>query len=178
MAKKRKILLITLSILIFLTISSSVSYLIKKSSTSNEFTKGTIKIELNETFEKENNTKKDINVKNIGNSDVFVKVAIIYNFINKDNQVLEEIPEKDIDYTIEFPDNSNWIEKDGYYYYKKILKENETTENLINEIKQIKEYNDKTLEIDVLAQAIQAQPTRAVKDAWNIDIKNNEIIGE
>ena len=154
-------------ILLFCLVTGTIAYMIKQSSITNEFIMGEVKTRIIENFDSNNKTKKDVNIKNIGNVPAYIRATIVISWKDNEGKVLGEIPEENVDYSIKFSESSNWIkEEDGYYYYKKQIEPNESTEILIEECKQLKEYDNKILEVTIANQAIQAQPTKAMNEAW------------
>ena len=176
---KKKVLIILLILLVTSLVVGTVAYYFVLNSKSNIFTEGTIKLEIIENFNSENNIKENVLIKNTGNSPIYIRVAILYLFENNDGQIIEDIPIKDTDYTINFSSSNNWVlNSDGYYYYKYPIEPGSNTDILIDNCKQIKEYDDKSFIVDVLAQAIQTNPNKAVKEAWNINVEDNKIMLE
>ena len=154
-------------ILLFCLVTGTIAYMIKQSSITNEFIMGEVKTQIIENFDSNNKTKKDVNIKNIGNVPAYIRATIVISWKDNEGKVLGEIPEENVDYSIKFSESSNWIkEEDGYYYYKKQIEPKESTEILIEECKQLKEYDNKILEVTIANQAIQAQPTKAMNEAW------------
>lgn len=154
-------------ILLFCLVTGTIAYMIKQSSITNEFIMGEVKTQIIENFDSNNKTKKDVNIKNIGNVPAYIRATIVISWKDNEGKVLGEIPEENVDYSIKFSESSNWIkEEDGYYYYKKQIEPNESTEILIEECKQLKEYDNKILEVTIANQTIQAQPTKAMNEAW------------
>ena len=176
---KKNIIIIIILLLLTLSLTGTIAYLISKSNTINSFIIGTIKPTILETFDEEKAIKENVKIKNDGNSNIYVRVAVLYSFVDENGIILDEVPKKDTDYTIEFSSSSNWILlSDGYYYYKNVLKENEQTDNLIDICKPINKYDDKKLVVEIVSQGIQAKPTKAVTDSWNVNIIDEKIEGE
>lgn len=158
-------------------ISGTSAYLIIKNSVKNDFVMGEVNPEIISTYSSENQMEEDVYVKNAGNVPIYLRVAVIISWIDNDGKILETKPEQDIDYSINFSASTNWLKSDeGYYYYKNILQVNENTDMLIEECTQIKEYDDKTLEISVATQAIQAEPAKAIEEAWNVDVVDGVLV--
>lgn len=171
-----KLLILTTILILCLIISSSIAYLIKKNGLNNLFLIGRVDAIVNEEYNAENNIKNNIYITNKGNTDGYVRVAIIVVLKNNDGKILGVRPKENVDYTIQKNLSSNWIEgKDGYYYYIKPLKPNENTDNLIDEFKQIRTIDNATLELNIACQIIQAIPKKAVEESWNVQILNNLI---
>ena len=167
-----KKMLIQISLLLLICIvTSSIAYIVNKYSISNEFVLGEVKINVIETFDKKEKSKKDVYLKNTGNVPVYVRTAIIITWKDEKGNILEERPVENVDYSIKFSDSSNWIKsKSEYYYYKNYVNQDANTDILIEECRQIREYEGKILEVSIACQAIQAEPSKAVIEAWNVDI--------
>lgn len=172
---KRSLIVICGLILISSTISITVAFLTKKNNINNEFILGTVSTSIEETFE--NNIKENVSIKNTGNVKSFIRASIIITYKDTNNVILLEQPEKDTDYSIDISSSSNWLynELDGFYYYKLPVEPGNNTDILINECKNIKEYDDKILNVDIVTQSIQAEPIKAVTESWNIDVINNNL---
>ena len=81
------------------------------------------------------------------------------------------------DYTITFSNSANWIRgSDGYYYYTQPVSPNASTDVLINRAEQLIEYSGRSLHIQIASQGIQAAPTTAVTDAWDVTVNANGTI--
>ena len=138
------------------------------------------------TIEVENGTvytgtvKKDVQIKNTGDTDAFIRVAVVVNWMSEDGRVWAKKPilGEDPDYQIAFkPIDDNGVviwEKgnDGYWYCKKEVAPEETTGILIEEAKQLKPAPEGYyLSIEIVASAIQSSPDTTVKTQW----KNNKV---
>ena len=72
--------------------------------------------------------------------------------------------------------NSDWFVKDGIYYYKMPVALNDQTSNLLdgNPIEQPEGAPEGYhLEVTVLAESIQAAPSKAVTDSWHVGVDSN-----
>lgn len=111
----------------------------------NNFTVGDAKVELvgdNAVYDKENGIiKVEPGVKNVGSSKVFVR--LYSNLLDTSTLSTDAV-------TID----TNWVrEKDGYYYYKKILSPNETTEKLFKDMK-AEGISDTNVNLDFYCEAV------------------------
>lgn len=178
MKRWKKVIFITLILIILITsVSLTVSYLKRRSATSNKFTAGTTTHEIIEDFDAENKLKSNVKIKNTGNVSQYVRVSIIFTWQDSDDNIIDEIPVEDEDYSLTLSSSSNWIRgSDSYYYYKVPLEKEEVSDILIEECKQLKQYTNKILVVDVSAQSIQATPIKAVKEAWGVNIENENIV--
>lgn len=115
--------------------------------------------------ELDGNQKKSIVVQNIGTAVSYVRVKLVMNWVDGDGNVSATPVNITVDY-----DNTNWFEQDGIYYYKMPVAPDGKTENLLKADSPITEPADKPagchLEVTVLAESIQAAPSKAVEGAW------------
>ena len=120
--------------------------------------------------ELDGNQKKSIVVKNTGTAVSYVRVKLVMNWVDADNNVSAEPVNIDVKY-----DTTKWFEQDGIYYYKMPVAANGETTNLLKT--PITEPADKPegchLEVTVLAESIQAAPSKAVTDSWGVRVDNN-----
>ena len=163
---KNKVLIIIIPFL-FLLIMGSMAYLVLTNSIENEFVIGEVKTEIkNET------TNENIYIQNTGNVSIYIRAYITIELEDENQNVLATTPNENTDYNISINNTSNWLKaEDGYYYYQNIVNPNENTDIFINDF--IKLKNNVNLNITV--QSIQANPKKAVEEAWNVNIINNEI---
>lgn len=113
--------------------------------------------------ELEGSQKTSIKVQNTGTAVSYVRVKLVMNWVDDDNNVSATPVNITVDY-----DNTNWFEQDGIYYYKMPVAPDGKTTNLL--ATPITEPADKPagchLEVTVLAESIQAAPSKAVEGAW------------
>lgn len=113
--------------------------------------------------------KKSIIVQNTGTAVSYVRVKLVMNWVDDNDNVSAE----PVNITPSITEN--WFEQDGIYYYKMPVAANggETT-NLLQEGAPITEPADKPagchLEVTVLAESIQAAPSKAVTESWNVQV--------
>lgn len=113
--------------------------------------------------ELDGNQKKSIIVQNTGTAVSYVRVKLVMNWVDENGNVSATPVNITVDY-----DNTNWFEQDGIYYYKMAVAADAVTTNLLQT--PITEPADKPagchLEVTVLAESIQAAPSKAVEGAW------------
>lgn len=107
--------------------------------------------------------KKSIVVKNTGTAVSYVRVKLVMNWVDESGNVSAEPVNITVDY-----DNTNWFEQGGIYYYKMPVAANDgvTTNLLKTPITQGTAPEGYHLEVTVLAESIQAAPSKAVEGAW------------
>lgn len=147
----------------------TISYLTSDSSLENTFTIASVQPEVEETFT--NDVKSNVYVKNNGDIPVYIRAKIMIYYQATNGDILGDIPVEEIDYSIEYPEDLGkyWIQADdGFYYYKGIVGINNKskTTNLINKCTELDPDSNKHLVVDIITEAIQANPQEAVEDAW------------
>lgn len=116
------------------------------------------------------NEKTGIFVKNEGTATSYVRVKLVMNWVDN---TTENIVSGDNLPTVELNTDDGWFEKGGIYYYKMPVGPKDSTANLLQEGKPIKQENAPDgchLEVTVLAESIQAAPSTAVQQSWGVDV--------
>ncbi|MBQ6323624.1 MAG: hypothetical protein IJI22_02195 [Bacilli bacterium] len=170
---KKQLIIITSIVLLFAATMTTIAYLTKSSLAANEFEIGRVSNQIEEKFQ--NNIKEDVKVKNTGNVPSYVRAAIIVSFKDENGVILYEKPVKDVDYELTLSTSSNWLYKDGYYYYKLPVEANASTDILIKKCIELGTHTNKTLDVTIISQTIQANPEEAVEEAWNVNVENHNI---
>lgn len=155
-----------LSLCLIFALAVGTTFALLKASTSpveNTFTAAKSDIKIDEDVT--GGQKKSIVVKNTGTAVSYVRVKLVMNWVD-DNGNVSATP---VNITVDY-DNTNWFEQDGIYYYKMPVAPDGKTENLLKADSPITEPADKPagchLEVTVLAESIQAAPSKAVEGAW------------
>lgn len=116
--------------------------------------------------------KEDVKIKNTGDTDAFIRVAVVVNWMSADGtKVWATAPKLGTDYSIVFA--SGWVQgNDEYWYYTKSVAPTLLTDPLIKKAEQITKAPDGYfLSIEIVASAIQSSPDETVKTQW----KNNKV---
>ena len=171
MNKKSKRIVIVLFLILLALAGLSYSFVIKSTTNSNIIKFGSLKLKLIETTlvdgeEKEVNdgyedvlkpvASRMVRVKNVGKHPMYLRFSLnTYVITNDEKTSLGNLVSYDVNET-------DYIYKDGWYYYKKVLLPNETTENLITKIifdvDNIKQqYENGRLNFDVDVGAVQSE---------------------
>lgn len=112
--------------------------------------------------------KTSIIVKNTGTAVSYVRVKLVMNWVDESGNVSAE----PVNITPSITDN--WFEQDGIYYYKMpVAAKGETTNLLQTPITQGTAPEGYHLEVTVLAESIQAAPSKAVTDGWGVGVDSN-----
>lgn len=164
-------LLSSLVLIIGMAAGATVAYLIDDTdAVVNTFTPAKADITVDEIFR--NGKKEDVHVDNASDFPVYVRARVIINWLDENNNVLSTVPDDHVmtctpgtDWTPAFAPNYT-----GYYYYAGKVAVNGSTSNLIESIEyQIPEGCTDRLQVEILAEAIQAEPANAVEEAWGSD---------
>ncbi len=141
---------------------------------ANHFTPAFVTCEVEETFQ--NGVKQDVSIRNTGNVAAYIRAAVVITFQDADGTVLASAPKEGVDYTIAWA-QSGWTKgADGFWYHGKTVAPNATTVDLIETAKVISAPDGYDLVIQIAATAIQADPMKAVEQAWNVTVSNKTVI--
>jgi len=112
--------------------------------------------------------KTSIAVKNTGTAVSYVRVKLVMNWVDENGNVSAE------PVNIMPSITDNWFLKDGIYYYKMpVAAKGETTNLLQTPITQDAAPEGYHLEVTVLAESIQAAPSKAVQQSWGVGVDSN-----
>ena len=170
----RQVLLLAALVVIAMgVVGGTVAYLVTNTApVVNTFTPGVVSCEIDETFD--GTTKSNVYVTNTGNTNAYIRAAIIVTWKDAAGNIAATVPAKGTDYTLEL-NETDWVEHDGYYYYKGSVAPNAQTENLIETCTAKNPYGDYTLSVEILADAIQSTPSNAVESSWHVSISNGSV---
>lgn len=154
--KMKSILLLALVVAVLMgTVGGTVAYLVTSTDpVTNTFTPAKFDTDIEEKVD--SGVKSKIIVKNTGEVDAWVRVAIIGNYVNEAGQVVG-----DWNGTVDYNED-NWELSDRYYYYKEIVPAGGETVNLLETgINAVTREDGAHLEITVIHQSIQAEGLNA-----------------
>lgn len=171
--KRLSTLLLSVILVVTIAVGGTVAYLVTQDKPiTNTFTPSHVNCEVTEDFN--GTVKSNVNVTNIGDTDAYIRVKLVTYRVNQDGQHIggtATIPE--------FDPGTNWFEYGGYYYYTLPVKPNEQpTSNLISSITLKDSYPDADggkQVIEVMAEAIQSAPAKAVGESWRVSIAQGRV---
>lgn len=112
--------------------------------------------------------KTSIAVKNTGTAVSYVRVKLVMNWVDESGNVSAE----PVNITPSI--TADWFEQDGIYYYKMPVAAKDFTTNLLKTpITQDAAPEGYHLEVTVLAESIQAAPSKAVTESWGVGVDSN-----
>jgi len=178
--EKNKLLVFVTLILISSALLGTIAYLFDSYSKSNFFELGTVKTDIIEDLDSngsDSNKRSNISIKNTGNVAIYIRTSVLLYFENNEEEIITDEPVENTDYTLKYSASDNWIlAADGYYYYKVPILANESTDILIESFESKAQYDQKKLILDIVTQAIQAEPNNAIEESWGVNVVNNEIV--
>ena len=165
---RKAALILSLCLIFALAVGTTVALLVAHTNAvTNTFTAAKSGTHIEEVTK--DGEKSSIIVQNTGTATSYVRVKLVCNWVDKDKNVsATPAPAPVIT-------NSDWFVKDGIYYYKMPVALNGETSNLLQNhpITQGEAPDGCHLEVTVLAESIQAAPSKAVTDSWGVDVGSN-----
>ena len=156
---------VALLLVICLAIGGAVAFLVAHTDEiKNIFNPAKVTIETHEEFD--GAVKKNVNVENTGDTDVYIRVKLV-TYMQKDG-----VPTGDAVNIPDFILDGDWLLIDDTYYYTKPVASGDKTSDLIGAAGIV--LKDGQV-VEVLAEAIQAQPDRAVEDAWPVTVTDGVL---
>ncbi len=164
-----------LLIAVVLHIKPTLAYLeASMSEVVNTFFPTKVETELEEDLE--GDVKKSITVEYTGTTAGYVRVQLVPELRDKEgNLVAEQISMDDFEFSK--GDMTNWIESDGYYYYKKVVQPSENHPKLQLPITNIsvKDLGSYKENIPVLSVLVQTVDELHVEEAWKVTLSGGVI---
>ena len=161
-------------LLLALAIGGTLAWLSTKDAPiQNKFLPTKVTCEVMETFNGSTGVKSNVNVKNTGTINAFIRVKLVTYRTNDQGQ--------HIGGTASLPNftlGKGWVKYGDYYYYTLPVAPKEKPEaDLISSIT-LESYTDVDgghQAIDVMAEEIQSEPARAVGQAWGVSISQGSV---
>lgn len=172
---RQLLLLAALAVIAMGVVGGTVAYLVTNTgSVVNTFEPGYVTCIINEDFNDGDTVKENVTVTNTGNVDAFIRAAIIVTW-KSGNDIVATVPVNGTDYRIiGLEPNAKWTKVGDYYYYNKKVSPGEKTSNLFDSCEVLTD-NGYTLSVEILADAIQAEPERVVEENWHVTIRNGIV---
>ena len=168
-------MVLSIVLLLGVAIGGTIAWLSTKTTpVTNTFTPAEVTCKVEEDFDADTGEKTKVNVTNIGNIAVYIRVKLVTYRTNDAGQHIggtAKLPQ--------FTPGKNWVEKDGYYYYTlPVAPGKKPAANLADSMTLTGSYEDADggkQALDVMAEAIQSAPEKAVGEAWGVTITRNSV---
>lgn len=163
-----------LLMVLFMSVGGTLAWLTAHTSAiTNTFTVATPGVKIEEGFDKQ--TKSNVQVKNTGEVEAYIRVALVPTWEDENGNAVAEPASLD-DLSITWGNSGKWLKgTDGYWYYKEPVAPGYSTEVLLEKATVTTE-NGYHMNLQVMADSIQADPTRAVTAMWGTD-KGGAVTG-
>ena len=184
-------LLVCLILMLCVTVGGTLAYVFTKTPTvENTFEPAQVSCAVVERFA--DNVKTDVRVQNTGDATAYIRVAVLTTWKYQDQNGVDhyhaQSPIPNVDYTITYAENTNWLlGNDGYWYYTSPVPcakdaqvvEDVLTEILISRVELLENAMAPagyTLSVEIVASAIQAEPITAAAENWGLMVDRNGVI--
>ena len=185
--KKSAVLLVSLALLLMVTAGATLAYYFTKDDPiTNTFTPSQVACAVVEGTNapvdgatvNTGKTKEDVKIKNTGDTDAYIRVALVVNWMKQDGTVWAAKPVLGTDYEMVLDLSNGWSQgADGYYYYSAAVAKDNMTGALITSASQLQDAPEGyQLSIEIVAEAIQAEGIDAsytAQQAWQLAAKAN-----
>lgn len=177
-AKRSLVLVVSVLALVLAVAGGTLAWLTANSGpVTNTFTPAKVTCEVKEDFN--GTTKKDVQIKNTSNIDAYIRAYVVVTWKDKTGNVYG-MPVKDADYTMTMPVDTKWKQFGDYWYYTEAVEDGKLTGVLISECKLNEGVTPPaegySLSVEIIAEAIQSLPDRAVNEAWpNVTANNGTL---
>ena len=183
--KRAAVLLTAIALLLAAAVGGTIAYLVASTGeVVNTFTPTKVDIEITEKFPDPKTVKSEVRIWNTGTIPAYIRAKVVVSWkASEGGQVYGAYPDAGEDYEITWG-GAPWFEADinddtdvGYRYYNEAVLPGEFTKvPLIVECKPVGEAPEGYyLDVDILAQAIQAVPITAVEQAWGVTVTDGKI---
>ena len=162
---KAAVLIMAVLLLLGAAVGSTVAFLIDKTDpATNTFTYAKVSCEVTESFT--NNKKDNVQVKNAGTTDAYIRATYVVNWVDAQGNIAASDP-AGYSYTLTESTDSWTKGTDGFFYYTSPVAPGASTAGSLPTCEVTCPENPVyTLSVEILAQAIQSAPEKAVQEAW------------
>ena len=175
--RKEFVLLVSVFAMIAGVVGGTVAYLVADTDPlTNNFDLAEVSCRVEEDFNKQE--KKNVKIQNTGDIPAYIRAKVVVTWKDEDGNVYGQAPIEETDYTIQFNEGV-WKREGDYWYYDEpvapVTENNCYTPVLINRCSSSgTEPEGYHLSVEILAEAIQSEPTKAIQEAWGYTPSNNQ----
>lgn len=174
------VLVVSVLVLLLGIVGASLAYLTMKTEpVKNEFAYGKVSCEVLEDFK--GAVKSNVRIKNTGNIPAYIRARVVVTWKNENGDIYGTKPVLGEDYLFEYLLDPIMIETDSggwYFYFREPVEPGKETRWMINDCKKTETANvpeGYDLSVEILADAIQSEPAKAVEEAWGVTVQNGVI---
>ena len=174
---RERLAMMVLSVVLLLgvAIGGTIAWLSTKTTpVTNTFTPARVTCEVEEDFNEDTGVKTNVNVTNTGNIAVYIRVKLVTYRTNDAGQHIggtADLPE--------FALGKDWVKHGEYYYYTLPVEPKAQPQTNLAEKMTLKSFYEDAdggkQALDVMAEAIQSAPEKAVGEAWGVTITPNSV---
>lgn len=175
--RKEFVLLVSVFAMIAGVVGGTVAYLVADTDPlTNNFDLAEVSCRVEEEFD--NQIKENVKIQNTGDIPAYIRAKVVVTWKDEDGNVYGQAPIEETDYTIQFNEGV-WKREGDYWYYDEpvapVTENNCYTLVLINRCSSSgTEPEGYHLSVEILAEAIQSEPTKAIQEAWGYTPSNNQ----
>lgn len=152
----------------------TLSFMFKKAEKTNTFVPAAVTCKVEESLF--SGVKSNVCVKNTGNAAAYLRIRLVSYYVYDNGSIAGRVSSQYPALTL----RNGWIAgADHTYYYPTPVEPGEKTEILCDPITlgTVELADGKTVYqvLEVFAEAIQAEPVRAVHEAWNVTVSGTKI---
>ena len=168
---KKRIAIILTAVLLVAAVGTTAAFLVDRTpSITNTFQPVAVTCKVLESFDTEANIKSNVAVQNTGDISAYVRAVVVATWVSKSNgSTYGAAPVAGEDFTMITGENG-WLKgSDGFYYCTSAIAAGGKTPTLLTSVAPVegKAPDGYSLSVQIIASAIQAEPTEAVKSAWS-----------
>lgn len=184
MKRQKKILMIAALLVVALTVGTTLAFMFKRTSVKNSFVSATVTCKVHEKLDGNEHTdgihignrKSEIHVENTGNYNAYIRVRIVSYWVDADGNTIgmpSQVPKPELA-------NDKWLSgENDTYYYEIPVAPGELTAMLFKPFMLQTAVDAKGATVyqmvEMLAEAIQAEPAAAAENAWGVAIADGKV---
>lgn len=159
--RKEFVLLVSVFVMIAGVVGGTIAYLTSHAEITNNFTMAHVDCVVN------NNQT----ITNTSDIPAYIRAAVVVTWQDTNGKIYGKAPVEGTDYTVNL--GTSWESRgDGYYYSAGAVEVGETLSLTVNTSDAGKAPEGCTLNVEILAEAIQAAPDSARQNAWGYSTNN------
>ena len=142
----------------------------------NVFSPGRVSCAVEEDFH--DGVKQNVTIRNTGNTESYLRAAVMVTWSDGEGNVLPQLPVEGQEYSITY-NTDDWLFRDGIWYCAAPVAPGEAAPVLVAQCIQNGESPSEGYApfVQILGDAIQSKPARAVQESWGVSLDSDGRIG-